>query len=358
MRQLAAVLAVLAIALPAAASGAQSSTANRKATRAVRADRDSSKLGRKIPADTVTGRSAATAAHVQTMAEVPDAKKTSATKTAARWSRFSVSTFARSIYDSNIRHDKNNLAAYGLIGGGAARYQSRQMRAPLTATYTVAKHSYSEGAEWNRVSQDLNVVATRRLTRRLTFETIGEIALKGSSEDRDIGDQYIFLPRLSYRVNLSQRFRWYGAYRIKRYDLAPDRNAYNRYGGLEFRQDVGKAGQWELGYRYETNSARSERQSYARRTYATQYAATLLGENQIVGVMKYRTQRYDKRPVLVESVYRPRMDHRFEPSIEFLHPLSDKLLLDVSYELERRSSNDPKRGYRDHIISLSTRYRW
>ncbi len=358
MRQLASLLVVLAIALPAATSGAQSSSPKRKASRTVRAERDSSKLRRKLPADTVSGRSAATAAHVQAIAAAPVAKKTSVTKTAERWSRFSVTTFARSIYDSNIRHDKNNLAAYGLIGGGATRYQSRRMRAPLTATYTVAKHSYSEGAEWNRVSQDLNVVATRRLTPHLTFETIGEIALKGSSEDRDIGDQYIFLPRLSYRVSPSQRLRGYGAYRIKRYDLAPDRNAYNRYGGLEFRQDVGNAGQWELGYRYETNSARSERQSYVRRTYATQYAASLRGENQIVGVMKYRAQRYDKRPVLVGSVYRPRMDQRFEPSIEFLHPLSEKILLDVSYEFERRTSNDPNRGYRDHLASISARYRW
>ncbi len=274
------------------------------------------------------------------------------------WSPLAVTTFARSVYDSNIGHDQKYLDSYGLIAGASARYQSRQVRAPLTATYALARHAYTQGSEWNRFSQDLNVVASGRFSRRMTFETIGEITLKGSSEDRDIGDNYIFLPRLSYRLSPSQRFRGYGAYRIKRYDTASDRNAVNRYAGLEFRQSVGKGGQWEASYRYETNSAQAARQSYTRRTYDSQYTAALFGHNQIVGELKYRAQRYDKRLIVVDSVTRPRMDHRFQPSIGLTHLLNQRVVLGASYEFEHRTSNDPRRGYRDHLVSLSTEYRW
>lgn len=369
MKKLIAGLAGLLIMLqPFAASGQSSRRKGKSAKPAANAP-DTSKVAatvtkhsliEEVPATASTGGTTPNDSSRTGSSSVAQtaAKKRAQKIEESRWNPLSVTTFARSVYDSNIRHDQNNLESYGLIGGAAARYQSRRIRAPLAATYAVARHSYTQGSEWDRVSQDLNVVASRRLTPRVTLETLGEIALKGSSEDRDIGDQYILLPRLSYRLKASQRLRGYGAYRIKRYDTAPDRNAVNRYAGLEFRQNVGKAGQWETGYRYETNSAQQERQSYTRRTYNTQYTANLSGHNQIVGELKYRNQRYDKRMIVVDSVARPRTDHRFQPSIGMTHLLNQRLELEVNYEFEKRTSNDPRRGYRNHLVSVSTQYRW
>lgn len=379
MHKLIAGLAGLLIAVPAFMAHAQAQTRKTKAPRGTATTADTSKLAGEMRKDsllnqgrippTVAGSSpngatanASSPKGPDSTSAAPDAKaaaKKRAQKTEqSPWNPVSASTFARSVYDSNIEHDRNDLASYGFIGGVAARYQSRKVRAPLVATYTVAKHSYTQVNEWDRVSQDLNVAASRRFNPRVTFETIGEISLKGSSEDRDIGDQYIVLPRLNYRLRPSERLRAYGVYRIKRYDIATDRNAVNRYGGLEFRQNVGKGGQWETGYRYETNSAQAERQSYTRRTYDTQYTANLPGRNQINGELKYRTQRYDKRAIVIDGQARPRMDHRFQPSISLTHLLSQRAELDVNYDFENRTSNDPKRGYRDHLVMVSTQYRW
>ena len=282
----------------------------------------------------------------------------SSAKSNAPWNPFAISSFVTSVYDSNIGRDRADLESYGLIAGSSGRYQSSRLHPGLAATYTIAKHSYTRGEEWNRVSQDLNVVASRSLTRRLTLETVGEVTLKGSSEDRDVSDQYTFLPRLNYRLRTSQRVRLYGAYRVRRYVVTTERNAANRYAGLEFRQNVGKSGQWETGYRFETNSAREERRSYTRRTYATQYTQRVWDRDQIVGELKYRTQRYNKRAVRVDSVAVPRMDHRFQPSLTVIHQLSQRVGLELDYDFENRTSNDPRRGYHDHLFTLSSRYNW
>ncbi len=279
-------------------------------------------------------------------------------KSIAPWNIFAVSSFIRSVYDSNIQRDRLDLESYGLIAGSSGRFQSSRSHPGLMATYTIAKHSYSRGDEWNRVSHYLNVVASRSLTGRLNLETIGEATLKGSSEDRDVSDQYTFLPRLNYRPRNSQRVRLSGAYRLRRYDVTPERNAVNRYAGLDFRQNVGKSGQWETAYRFETNSARDEKYSYTRRTYGTQYTQRVWDRDQIVGELKYRTQRYNRRPVKVDSVYVPRMDHRFQPSLALIHLLSKRVGIELDYDFENRTSNDPRRGYHDHLFTLSSRYDW
>ncbi len=265
---------------------------------------------------------------------------------------------ASSIYDSNIQRDEKNLGSYGLVTGLGARYQDREIRPLVQLSYEIARHAYTRGEEWDRISHDLNLVLARRLSRKFILETIGEIALKGSSEDRDIGNQYIFLPRLNYRISLSQRLRLYGAYRVRRYDTGTDRDAANRYAGLEYRKLSAGGRQWGTGYRYETNSARSERRSYTRRTYFTAWTAPLRSRDQVVLDLQYRSQRYDKRPVSVGDIETPRHDHRFLPSLEWVHPLARDVALVLDYAFEYRTSNDPSKGYRDHTMTLTTRYQF
>ena len=274
------------------------------------------------------------------------------------WNPVSLSSSISSVYDSNIDRQLVDTGAYGLIVGLSGRYQSGRSHPGISATYTIAKHSYTKGDVWDRVSNDLNVVTSRAITPELTLEAIGEIALKGSSEDRDISDQYIFLPRLSYRPQASRRIRLYGAYRERKYGVTPTFNAANRYAGLELRQNIGKSGQWEAGYRFETNSARDERRSYSRRTYSTQYTTPFSMRDRAIAEMKYRRQRYDKRLVKVDGDSVPRMDHRFQPSFTLIHQFNEKAGLELSYDYEKRTSNDSRRGYRDHLFAVTSRYNW
>ncbi len=273
-------------------------------------------------------------------------------------SPISAHVIASSVYDSNIERDPRPLNSYGFITGIGARYQDREIRPSVQLSYEIARHAYTHGDEWDRVSQNMNVVLARRLSRSFFLETIGEIALKGSSEDRDIGNQYIFLPRLNYRINSSHRLRVYGAYRIRRYDVDTDRDAANRYAGAEFRKAFSPRSLWESGFRYETNSAKGERRSYTRRTYFSAWTATVSRRDQLVTELEYRRQHYDKRPVKVGGIQTPRLDHRLQPSIEWVHAMGRNVGLVLDYEFEYRSSNDPSKGYRDHLLTLTTRYQF
>lgn len=263
---------------------------------------------------------------------------------------------ASTVYDSNIERDSLNTGSYGLVTGVGARYQDREIRPAVQLSYEIARHAYTKGSEWDRTSQDANVVLARRLSKKFFLETIGEMSLKGSSEDRDISNQYIFLPRLNYRLTPTRRLRLYGAYRLRRYDQDTSRNAANRYAGLEFRRTFSPRSMWESGYRYETNSAQAQRRSYTRRTYFTAWTIPSGSRDQLIAELEYRSQRYDKRPITVGTLRMPRYDHRYQPSLEWLHSLGRDMVLDVAYEFELHTSNDPRKGYRDHLLTVTTRY--
>ncbi|HEX2723014.1 MAG TPA: hypothetical protein VHM24_08850, partial [Gemmatimonadaceae bacterium] len=227
------------------------------------------------------------------------------------WRRYRFSLLSSEVMDSNIDRDKEDpVASNGFVAGAVARYQSAEIKPAVQLTYEIANHSYSHSEQYDRVSHNLSALLARKLMSGLTGELIGEVALKGSSEDRDVGNQYIVLPRLNYRIDPARRLRVYGAYRIRRYDVNADRDAFNRYAGSEIRSDVGKDARVEVGFRYETNSARAARRSYTRRTYHTSYTRSLGDNDEILTELKYRSQRYDKRPV-EEDDDNPRHDHRF-----------------------------------------------
>ncbi len=274
------------------------------------------------------------------------------------WRPYRFSVFSSDVVDSNIDRDKEDpIASNGFIAGVGARYHSAEIKPAVQIAYEIARHSYTHSEQYDRVSHNLSAVLTRRFSNKLTGEAITEAALKGSSEDRDVGDQYIFLPRLNYRLDQGRRVRVYSAYRIRRYDDDTDRNAVNRYVGTELRSDIGDAAQIEFGFRYETNSANAVRRSYTRRTYQTTYTRSRGDNDDFLAELRYQSQRYDGRPVS-EDNDNPRHDHRLSPTIEWVHRFGRGLSLIANYDFEHRRSNDPDNGYRDHVFALTGRYDW
>lgn len=277
---------------------------------------------------------------------------------ASAWRPYRFALLSSKVMDSNIEREKEDpITSNGFVVGGAARYQSAEVRPGVQLAYEIATHSYTRSEQYDRVSHNLSSVLTRRFTKKLMGEAIAEAALKGSSEDRDVGNQYIILPRLNYRLDDSRRLRLYGAYRIRRYDTDTDRDAFNRYAGAEIRSDVGSDSRVELGFRYETNSARAARRSYTRRTYHTAYTRSFGDNDTFLAELKYRSQRYDKRPV-DEDHDSFRHDHRFSPMVEWVHRFGRGFSLIANYDFEYRKSNDPDNGYRDHVFALTGRFDW
>ena len=172
-------------------------------------------------------------------AGVPDTAVSDTLAARRRWRPIRMSVLSAGVYDSNIGRDEEDIvASNGFVYGAGIKLQPTRERPRYTATYEVAQHAYTRNDEFDRVSHHFNAVYSHSFSEDFLLETIADVGIRGSSEDRDVGNQYVFLPRLNYRVSSSQRLRLYGAYRVRRYDQDSDRNANNRYVGIEFQDEA------------------------------------------------------------------------------------------------------------------------
>lgn len=268
---------------------------------------------------------------------------------------------ASNFFDSNINHTADKQRSYGIVFGTGVHYQNRSSRPMFVVDYEAATHRYAGSDIWDRVSQNLRASFERRLPGRWNLETTGEISFKGSSEDRELSDQYVLRPRVEYRLNQQDRVRVYAAYRLKRYTGSPDRDATNRYVGVEFRRQFRSGDRVEAGYRHEANNAKSPRNQYRRRTGHLEYVTLLGGRDALTLEIKYRSQFYKHRLVEIDDardLEAPRQDHRWVPSAFWSHRLREDLDLRLLYAPEVRFSNDPRREFSAHLLGVTFFYHW
>jgi len=270
----------------------------------------------------------------------------------------SVFVTATSGADTNIDHDINNLFAYGLALGTGARYQNQPVDPSLQVDYQIAVHRYARSDRWDRLSQQLRAVFERELEGPWEIHAIGEISLKGTSEDRELSDQYVITPRLQYRIDQWRRLRPYATLRLRRYDDDIGRNATNRYVGIEFTQRSGLGDQWDLDLRLERNAARDPRQTYVRWTFSTDYMTPVTPRDRLELEVKLRQQRYTYRLVEVDDRDVPRRDYRWVPSISWVRAINSHAEVRLGYTLETRASNDPRREFTAHLMVMTATRRW
>jgi hypothetical protein len=269
------------------------------------------------------------------------------------WLRpFSFFVSATGVYDSNINHDEQPVRDYGSIFGVGTRFETDAVE----IEYELASHRYRNTNHWDRISHNLTSSYQQKFSRKFSIEAFGEIALKGSSEDRELGDQYIFEPRLHYRISPSSRLRLYVAYRLRRYDVNPQRDANNQFAGLELRKHLGRA-IFDLGYRWEKNRAAGPRYTYDRQTYSAQFYTLFAGGLHRLGMeLRYRPQQYSHRFVDNHAANGLRRDARWIYSLNSSFSLGRSLELLPEYRFERRSSNDPGKKFDAHVAYLGLRY--
>src|SRR5207247_7304395 len=156
----------------------------------------------------------------------------------------------------------------------------------------------------------------------------GEGSIKGSTEDRELSNQLALAPQLEFRFTSALRLRAFGAWRVRRYEDTPDRNAVNRYGGLELVGRPRSGARWDAGGRYELNAAESDRQRYLRWTWFGALTRPVTAHDRLELEMRYRRQRYPYRLVDVShGPDVPRRDRRVEPEISWLHTVDDDMEL-------------------------------
>lgn len=295
---------------------------------------------------------AAAGAHAQTLPGAPP----SATPTPPSWSRPLTFHFNNLyLYDSNINHSGDDpRETRGAVFGLQALYRSPADRPELELSYEIARHFHT-AEEWDRLSHNFRADWEHKLSNDWAVETVGEVSLKGSTEDRDISDQYVFSPRLEYRMDRQNRIRGYGAYRIRKFEGDPDRDARNHYFGAEYAYRSGGVRRLDVGLRYEVNRAEAERHRYTRWTYYAELTNPVTRRDRIVLEARYRPRRYEFRTVEDDDGVL-RSDKNWVLSGALIHTFQSRLDLSLEYRFETRSSNDPEEDFDQHSVGLGLAY--
>lgn len=264
------------------------------------------------------------------------------------------------VFDSNVEHDERRLRSFGLVPSFGFHFQDDAERPSFEAEYEVGFHRYTRTDSFDRVSQYLTAAYRRRLPRGFSSRTTGEVSLKGSSEDRDVNNQYSLEQQLQYRLRPSVRLSAFAAYRLKRYPAVDaGKNAVDPYVGGRFLQELGGGREWQLTYRYDKNRSQDPKDFYVRRTYEAQFSTPLSAARRDLLTVEARySPRLYARQIKVDGARVPRRDRRWVFETDYERPLRQDVRLGLNYRYETRDSNDPEKRFDGHVVGLSFGFDW
>jgi hypothetical protein len=300
------------------------------------------------------GRKSSTAEHAQS-------QSTRLRKEDIARRRFWLSMSLGSAFDTNISHDTEGLNSFGLVPSFGIHFRDKAERPSFEADYEVAVHRYTNTNEFDRVSQNFTALYRKQLAKRLYARTSGEISLKGSSEDREINNNYILEQQIQYRITYATRLTALVAYRIKRFPLTDSgSDAIDSYVGGKFEQRFKGDRRMELGYRYDHNRAHDPRNRYIRRTYTAEFSTPLSRElrDSITMEFRYSPRQYQSRLINVNGARVPRRDQRWVFGVTYERPLRPDLLMTLGYSYEKRNSNDLPKEFASNVVGVTFTFDW
>lgn len=314
------------------------------------------------------GQNAEGDAERKTEATAVKKKKKSARASAARkqhegergqrrfWLFGSLST----VFDSNVEHDERRIRSFGLVPSFGFHFQDDAEKPSFEAEYEVGFHRYTRTDSFDRVSQYLTAAYRKRLPRGFSSRTTGEVSLKGSSEDRDVNNQYSLEQQFQYRLRPSVRLSAFAAYRLKRYPLIDaGKNAIDPYVGGRVAQELKGGREWQLTYRYDKNRSQDAKDRYVRRTYEAQFSTPLFRSRRDLLTVEARySPRLYARQIKVDGQRVPRRDTRWVVEADYERPLTRDVRLGLNYRYETRDSNDPEKRFDGHLLGVSFGFDW
>ncbi|MFQ5530805.1 MAG: hypothetical protein ACE5FP_10735, partial [Gemmatimonadota bacterium] len=257
-------------------------------------------------------------------------------------------------YSSNIDHDADDVQSFGLVPSLQLRFQDHPTDAVLTIDYTAARHAYTNTERWDRVSHAGRVELAPELDGLVRLSTTAEASLRGSSEDRDLSDQYRITQEVEFRLTPNNRLQTYGAARWKRSSEDDRLDSFKPHVGLRLDNRLSGERRWEFGARYERNEATTPDRDYARWTFDTEYRFPALGTRSEIRLgFTYRKKDYDRRLVEVDDGDVLRSDRRYIADIAWTHWFGPAVGIELGYEFESRDSNDPDKIFDAHEVGFS-----
>jgi len=274
--------------------------------------------------------------------------------------RFWLSASLSTVFDSNVEHDERRLRSFGLVPSFGVHFRDDAERPSFEAEYEVGFHRYTRTDSFDRVSQYLTAAYRKRLPRGFSSRTTGEVSLKGSSEDRDVNNQYTLEQQFQYRLPRSVRLSAFAAYRLKRYPVIDaGKNAVDPYVGGRFLQELAGGREWQLTYRYDKNRSQDPKDFYVRRTYEAQFSTPLFRARRDLLTLEARySPRLYARQIKVDGVRVPRRDRRWVFEADYERPLGQDVRLGLDYRYETRGSNDPEKRFDGHVVGVSFGFDW
>jgi hypothetical protein len=300
--------------------------------------------------------STAFAAHAQTPAPPDSARGGTSTEHRASTATgpWHVNFSLMNAFDGNVSHDVQPLRSYGIAPAAAVRYERA---GSLAWGYGVALNSYTGTDEWDRVSHGLYLVMTHR-AGRVRLETGGDATWKGSSEDRELSNEFGMSERLVFRISDATRVVLSGAYRYKQYPDDPGTSGLSPAVGGKLDQRFG-ARRVTVGYKFQVRQSRAERDRYRRHAYSVAFSTPIYSPGDELSLeVEYRPQTYDNRLVKVDGIRVPRQDRRFQLAAVYERPISARTNIVWVAGLEKRDSNDPDKRYTAPSLAMTLRYRW
>lgn len=274
--------------------------------------------------------------------------------------RFWLSASLSTVFDSNVEHDERRLRSFGLVPSLGFHFQDNPEKPSFEAEYEVGFHRYTRTDSFDRVSHYFTGAYRRRLPGRFSARTTGEVSLKGSSEDRDVNNQYSLEQQLQYRLRPSVRLSAFAAYRLKRYPLVDaGKNAIDPYVGGRFQQELKGGREWQLTYRYDKNRSQDAKDRYVRWTYEAQFSTPLFRKRRDLLTLEARySPRLYARQIKVDGARVPRKDRRWVFEADYERPLARDVRLGLNYRYETRGSNDPDKRFDGHVLGITFGFDW
>ncbi|MGI8924118.1 MAG: hypothetical protein ACR2HJ_08800 [Fimbriimonadales bacterium] len=259
------------------------------------------------------------------------------------------------IYDNNADRDESKIKSRGFVYGVGLDFKNNARRPTFEFSYETAVHNYSNFDRFDRTSHSFSGVYHHKFSDALRADLIGEVAFKGSSDDRDVNDIYSIQPRLQYRFSDINRLNLRGNYRLRRPADDPNGENHNRFVELGFERRMANDQQLELAIRYEINRAKDPNNHYIRRTMSAEYKAEASDRDKFSIEIRHRPRTYTVREVEPGVL---RFDNIWVIQAGWERLLTDKLALLLDLRYETRRSNDEDRNFNQAVLGAGLKYRW
>lgn len=259
-------------------------------------------------------------------------------------------------FDSNINHNEDDLDSFGMVPAVMAQLRSRRIKPVAQLNYHVARHNYSGTDRWDRFSHLLVGVLRQDQDGSFRTETRGEISVAGTSEDRDLSNQYQVAQNLEYRFTDDYRLNLYGTLRWKRFDV-DTRNEFKPNVGVEFEQKLDNDAELKFEVRWETKIIDDRDSRYKRWTFTLDYDVPVSATSGLEFFVENRRKLYEFDEVEIEDEDFLRRDFQWKFGVAWTKQLTDRLRFKTDYVFERRDSSNPEKLFDAHLVDMSIYFR-